>query len=214
MPVIFPDAVCLICKGKYSGKGMTRHLSSCIPKFLKPVKPTTKSQIRRFFHLLVKGRYLPGYWLHLKVAGDARLGDLDAFLREIWLDCCGHLSAFSLGSTEIKRTRKIRHILEPGMELLHEYDFGSTTELIIKAVKLYDGAMPKNELIQILSRNEPPEISCEVCGKLPAVEICAECQWDGRGWLCQGCAETHECGEEMMLPVVNSPRVGVCGYTG
>ena len=24
----------------------------------------------------------------------------------------------------------------------------------------------------------------------------------------------HECGQEMLLPVVNSPRVGVCGYVG
>jgi hypothetical protein len=45
---------------------------------------------------------------------------------------------------------------------------------------------------------EPPLISCEVCGK-PATEVCAG---------------EHECGEEMLLPVVNSPRVGMCGYTG
>jgi hypothetical protein len=32
--------------------------------------------------------------------------------------------------------------------------------------------------------------------------------------LCQACAEDHECGEDMQLPVVNSPRVGVCGYAG
>ena len=24
----------------------------------------------------------------------------------------------------------------------------------------------------------------------------------------------HECGAEVLLPVVNSPRVGVCGYSG
>jgi hypothetical protein len=34
------------------------------------------------------------------------------------------------------------------------------------------------------------------------------------GWLCDECAVGHECGEEMLLPVVNSPRVGVCGYVG
>lgn len=26
--------------------------------------------------------------------------------------------------------------------------------------------------------------------------------------------KTHECGEDMLLPVVNSPRVGMCDYTG
>ncbi len=34
------------------------------------------------------------------------------------------------------------------------------------------------------------------------------------GWLCDSCAEDHKCGEDMLLPVVNSPRTGVCGYTG
>jgi len=32
--------------------------------------------------------------------------------------------------------------------------------------------------------------------------------------VCEGCAGEHECGEEMLLPVVNSPRVGMCGYEG
>jgi hypothetical protein len=27
-------------------------------------------------------------------------------------------------------------------------------------------------------------------------------------------SEEHECGEEALLPVVNSPRMGMCGYTG
>lgn len=34
------------------------------------------------------------------------------------------------------------------------------------------------------------------------------------GRLCDTCAESYECGEEMLLPVVNSPRVGMCAYDG
>ena len=37
---------------------------------------------------------------------------------------------------------------------------------------------------------------------------------EGGRWLCEDCAKTHECGEEMLLPVCNSPRLGVCGYCG
>ena len=44
--------------------------------------------------------------------------------------------------------------------------------------------------------------------------VCTECVFDDGGWLCETCAVKHECGEEMLLPVVNSPRVGMCGYTG
>ena len=209
-----PKATCLLCMAKYSDRGMTRHLQACIPKSLESGKSKTKPQIRRFFHILVRGFYLSEYWLHLKVAGDARLKDLDVFLREIWLECCGHLSAFRMGRSELKMSKKVRHALQPGMELPYQYDFGSTTDLLIKVMAEYDGAMPKNEQIQILARNAPPEISCDVCGQTAATQICSECQWEDRGWLCQKCAQTHDCGEEMMLPVVNSPRTGVCGYSG
>ncbi len=100
------------------------------------------------------------------------------------------------------------------MELLHEYDFGTPTELLVKVLGEYEGPMERNEPVQILSRNEAHEIPCDECGKAPAVQICTECQWDEEVWLCQACAEDHECGEDMQLPVVNSSRVGVCGYAG
>jgi hypothetical protein len=193
---------------------MTRHLQSCLPKSRDSQLKHQKFKTQPFFHILVKGYYLPEYWLHLKVASNARLEDLDQFLRHIWLECCGHLSAFRIKGTEFKMGQKLKDVLSPGMELLHEYDFGTTTELLVKTLGIYEGPMEKNKPIQILARNEAPDITCDECGKIPAVEICSECQWDGGGWLCQTCAQDHECDEEMFLPVANSPRTGECGYTG
>lgn len=66
----------------------------------------------------------------------------------------------------------------------------------------------------MLARNHDPQLPCEKCGKGVATQICSDCQWSGEGWLCDKCAGRHKCGEEMLLPVVNSPRAGVCGYTG
>ena len=54
---------------------------------------------------------------------------------------------------------------------------------------------------------------CEKCGQ-PAVWVCSSCIYDNGGWLCDAHTRKHKCGEEMLLPVVNSPRVGMCGYTG
>jgi hypothetical protein len=124
------------------------------------------------------------------------------------------MSAFSYGQQELGMGQKIGTVLRPGMALLHEYDFGTTTELLVKVVAGYEGPIQKGRPIEILARNEPPEIPCDECGEALAAEICADCQWDGAGWLCESCAETHECGEDMLLPVVNSPRTGVCGYSG
>jgi len=183
----------------------------------------------RILHIFVKGSYSPEYWMHLEVVANAKLKALDSFLREIWLECCGHLSAFTIGgirySSDFDKDSifysdfkdksmnyKIGSVLGTGMEFIHEYDFGTTTELSLKVVSERIGT-PVDEPVQIMARNDPPEIACMVCGKV-ATQVCAQCIYDGEGWLCDKCCKKHKCGEDMFLPVVNSPRVGMCGYTG
>jgi hypothetical protein len=223
---------CYLCQGEFSKATMTKHLQACqrrandaaIAAGHRPGRQSKK------FHLVVEGRYQPMYWMHLEVSTGATLADLDHFLRGSWLECCGHLSAFEIGNQsyssgsgmaagwgedlEDEETMHVRldKVFSPGLKCRHEYDFGSTTELNVK-VLAEEKRETKGEPIQVLARNTPPPILCGVCGK-PAVAVCAECSYEEQGWLCAACAKAHECGEEMLLPVVNSPRVGVCGYTG
>ncbi len=151
------------------------------------------------------------YFLQLLMDGDATLKKLDAFLRKIWLECCGHLSRFSVGMT-----RKASQVFEPGIQLDYEYDFGSTTELTVKVLAQYAFGVKKG--IELLSRNEPLEIMCDKCGKQPAVELCTVHWSEEERFFCEKCAEPHqkECedAEYAMMPVVNSPRMGECGYEG
>jgi hypothetical protein len=170
------------------------------------------SSLLKFFHLLVEGHHLPEYWMHLKVSSHARFEDLDNFLRKIWLECCGHMSAFRIGREEVKKSKKLEYVLHPGMRLNYEYDFGSTTELMVKVVSEFKGNIKTGE-VGILARNDPPQIKCSNCDHL-ATRICTECIYEDAGWLCDDCAEDHKCDEDMLLPVVNSPRTGVCGYVG
>jgi hypothetical protein len=107
---------------------------------------------------------------------------------------------------------RLDKVLSPGQTCFYEYDFGTTTDLRLKVVSERQAAT-KGNAIQALARNVPPVILCEECGK-PATEVCSQCIFDDKGWLCDDCAMEHECGEEMLLPVVNSPRVGMCAYTG
>jgi hypothetical protein len=86
---------------------------------------------------MVQGDYSPEYWLHLKISSDAKLKDLDQFLRDIWLECCGHMSLFRQERHELKMGSKLMDVLRPGMELTHEYDFGDTTELLVKVIAQY-----------------------------------------------------------------------------
>ncbi|MDR1802869.1 MAG: hypothetical protein LBQ94_04625, partial [Treponema sp.] len=44
--------------------------------------------------LKIEGSFLKGYWLYIDVPKERTLADVDRFLRKIWLECCGHMSAF------------------------------------------------------------------------------------------------------------------------
>jgi late competence protein required for DNA uptake (superfamily II DNA/RNA helicase) len=112
---------------------------------------------------------------------------------------------------EMDMGTRLNQVLEVGMRFFYEYDYGSTTALALKVVALRERGSAK---VQLLARNEAPQVTCQRCGNKPATQICTECAWNGEGWLCKSCLVAHECGDEMCLPVVNSPRVGVCGYTG
>jgi hypothetical protein len=206
---------CALCGKDYARAGMTRHLESCLKKGSGATGHPGKSQ--RFFLVLVTGRYATDYWMHLKVAAGTTLESLDDFLRDTWLECCGHMSAFMRRREEIGMNRKVDRIFTPGLELEHIYDFGSSTELRVKVVNAFMGPVTPRKPVEMLARNEAPMIPCDACGRMPAATICKECQWEGEGWLCSSCAETHECfvdGEASCLPVVNSPRTGTCAYTG
>ena len=160
--------------------------------------------------------------MHVAVPVTAPLSKLDRFLRHTWLECCGHLSAFDISGNryasaptegEMSMRARLSQVLEEGMKFTYEYDYGSTTALVLKVVALREQGTPKGA-VHLLAINEAPQVICQRCGTRAASQICTECAWDGEGWLCEACAGEHECGSEMCLPVVNSPRVGVCGYTG
>jgi hypothetical protein len=211
---------CLLCGASFGKLGITRHLQACAGA----AAPAAGA-----FHLVVEGAYAPQYWMHLLVSSRASLANLDAFLRKTWLECCGHLSAFTiegirytdprgrddfwgLGEPERNISTRLAKVLKPGLELSYEYDFGSTTDLRLRVVG-ETGLPASGEKVTVLARNDAPQIACEECGN-PATRVCSQCIYEGVGWLCDDCIVEHECGREMSLPVVNSPRVGVCGYTG
>lgn len=218
---------CKYCGKEYTFSYMNRHLPVCEERQKKWAEETGDKKCG-YFELAVYPKYNRDYWLYVEIKETATLKDVDQFLRDIWVECCGHLSAFDIGgiSYEVEpqddffwgkpvknMNCRLKSVLEKGMTFGYEYDFGSTTELMITVANYRIKSYRKEKLI-ILSRNNPIEILCDVCGKKSAAYICAECFYDGSGWLCEDCAKTHECGEEMLLPICNSPRVGVCDYCG
>jgi Plasmid pRiA4b ORF-3-like protein len=221
--------ICTFCRGEFSKSAMTRHLETCQQRASTEAKAGSrrKAQKIRTFHLVVEGRDLPMYWMHLDVTASTTLATLDRFLRDTWLECCGHLSAFEIGGNRYavdaglddgwdmdEKSMRVRldKVFSPGQSCSYEYDYGTTTELKLKVVAERE-VEAKGKAIEVLARNTPPVTLCEKCGK-SATNVCSQCIFDDKGWLCDDCAEEHECGEEMLLPVVNSPRVGMCAYSG
>jgi hypothetical protein len=70
--------------------------------------------------------------------------------------------------------------------------------------------------ILLMAHNNPPEFACQECGQ-PATRLCLECiyEYDKDGTLCDEHAEGHPHDDYgAPMPIVNSPRLGICGYTG
>jgi hypothetical protein len=160
-----------------------------------------------------QARYEPAYWLDIAGSPETTLKAVDVLLRREWLECCGHLSAFTdRGRRTIGKGRRIGDVLgSAGDRLDYVYDFGSSTELTVSHLAVIRTA--PNKRVRAVARNAPPSWQCAECGAA-AVSICADCASEGDGAYCGAHAEGHPCGEEMLLPVVNSPRIGVCAYSG
>lgn len=213
MAKVVTRGVCEFCGQDYSRRGIKRHLDSCSRRRMET------GGRKPYYTLSVEGAYERDYWLFVEIAGDATLEDLDRFLRDIWLECCGHLSQFRIGRDfflcagvdrewgELSMDIAIQNVAQPGLVFEHEYDFGSTTTLKLTFVSGRLGVFTKGEKIQLLARNIAPDLRCESCGGEATLFFSED-----HTLLCDSCAEKHGDEEEWSLPVCNSPRTGVCGY--
>ncbi len=211
---------CAYCGEVITKRGIAKHLKIC-PERLEALQSTAASNrpVEMFWHLRVQDAYDKDYWLDLEMVGSASLDTLDDYLRAIWLECCGHLSEFTIGGwsgMEIGMSRKANSIFEPGLVLRHLYDFGTTSETDIKVIGQREGKATTKHPISLLARNNMPEAACQECGQ-PANWLCIECLYeeDMAGHLCDEHVEDHpheDYGEPM--PLFNSPRMGMCGYDG
>jgi hypothetical protein len=212
---------CAYCGETIIRRGVSGHLEKCpqrqaaLAVALESTRP-----VETIWHLRIQDAHDKDFWLDLEMIGSASLDKLDKYLRAIWLECCGHLSQFTIGGwggTDIGKARKADSIFEPGLVLRHLYDFGTTSETDIKVMDARQGQATSKHPIALLARNQMPKVACQECGE-PAKWLCIEClceEEDKTGFLCDAHVEEHphdNYGEPM--PLLNSPRSGMCGYDG
>jgi hypothetical protein len=211
---------CSYCGAQIVKSVVTKHLSACSKRQeIIEKAERKKAESETLYHLRVQDAWRSEFWLDLEMRGSSTLKDLDYYLRGIWLECCGHLSRFSVGGWRgdgIPKNRKIGDVFRHGVELTHIYDFGTSSETLIKAAGTREGKPTTTRPIALMARNLIPEATCIECGQ-SAVWLCMECliEEDKRGTLCGEHAQGHphdNYGEPIRL--VNSPRLGMCGYNG
>ncbi|MEM8807422.1 MAG: hypothetical protein AAGF01_15490 [Cyanobacteria bacterium P01_G01_bin.38] len=210
---------CAYCGKEMSKGGMSKHLATCKARQTVIDKANQRKASREtLYHLRVQDAYMSDFWLNLEMRGSKKLQDLDHYLGAIWLECCGHLSEFGLErfSDTIAMGRKIDDVFSQVDQLTHIYDFGTSSETLIKRVDVREGVPTMTKPIALMARNNLPAVACMECGK-PATHLCMECIYEDEveGTLCDEHAEIHphdDYGEPMEL--VNSPRVGMCGDVG
>ncbi len=215
---------CALCNERTGKAGMARHLAACAPKH-----DTRRGAPCQLFHLRVESREVPIFWIDVEVKGESPLRRLDDLLRRVWLECCGHMSAFEINGLRYSvvvdhefgfdpnertmNTKVSRVLTSPGQRFTYEYDFGSTTSLALRVLGTRSGIIGRPPA-RLLARNASPVWPCAVCAA-PATLICPFCVDKPDPFSCPEHAREHACGEEeSFMPVVNSPRMGVCGYTG
>ena len=161
--------------------------------------------------LKIEGVYNKEYWLYIDVPKNETLSELDSFLRHIWLECCGHMSAFFQARRDEIDMEREWGSFAVGDKLLHHYDFGTTTETSITIIANITRKAPEGTM-RLLARNAPPALKCITCGK-PA-EYVGMGNFDPFEYLyCADCCDADE-EEGEFLPISNSPRMGQCAYSG
>ena len=162
---------CGYCEREFTKGSMLRHLPTC-PRRAEIVAESDRKRGRAssLTHLRVLDE-TGDFWLDLEMQASATLQDLDRYLRAIWLECCGHMSMFSTGGwaeeNELSMKTRIDRVLRPGVELLHIYDFGTTSETRVRGVAVREGRPTTRRPIDLMARNNMPDTPCMECDQPP-----------------------------------------------
>ena len=217
---------CYICGGMYSDKGIARHIRTCIADKC-GINATNDNIPKQGTYLIkVQDRYQKEYYLYLLVDGCVLLSELDRYLRDIWLECCGHLSCFKIEGDEYDSHPdtawndeegmdiEVGDVIDIGLSFSYTYDFGSSTMLGLKVMDVYQ-PIYEEKGIRLAGRNLMVKYPCSSCDR-EAVSMFENHEDGKQGLVCRNCMDRMKSENEEIYfsDPVNSPRSGVCGYDG
>lgn len=213
MPPPGSQGTCLLCRKTIKKKDAVSHARQCLEAQAWPRRKNPA------FLIAVQGHRMGSHWLLLLAHKSCTLATLDSLIRDVWVECCGHLSEFIIQGQRFTRSAEygemdmgvsLSRVLSPGVQFLYEYDFGSTTTLDLNVIDVYP-ASPPNGTLCLLSRNNLPKVSCDICGS-PAEFRLSDDDRESCTHLCRRCVVNSDHDPWCIDVISNSPRDGVCGY--
>jgi len=205
-------AKCYYCNKELTEKTIKRHMKNCseMERKVEELSEVDKKQ-RNQFIIAIKPKYNGNeYCIYLSIDENLSLVHIDQFMRDIWLECCGHLSAFKISGNfyqDYSMNTKLKDILAANEKFEYEYDFGSTTYLTLEVVDIIKVPASFSQ-IEIIARNHEVKHICEICGSEAEYF-----DYENDQWLCKKCIDKDN---DMIskFGYCNSPRDGVCCYEG
>jgi hypothetical protein len=208
-----PPGTCLLCKAPVTKRKVLKHSMECLQT------SGWRAGKHPSFLIMIQGHYNKSYWLVVLARHDARLGDLDQLIRDVWVECCGHLSSFLIEEVIYESDAEcstdamdvpLSHVLTRDSTFSYDYDFGSTTSLDLKVIGETPVA-PRDSQLCLIARNDRPVISCDRCGDT-AEFTRDDLEEEGPRYYCRKCLQSVNPDHEWVDTIANSPRNGICGY--
>ena len=216
---------CYYCNEELSEKNIKRHVKGCKVRKekIEEAMASSKKTKNQYILSIVPQFGSREYCLYIAIDIDLTLKNLDSFLRNIWLECCGHLSNFIIDGVTYDSTMekelesfyesetmdyKLKQVISAGDKFRYDYDFGSTTILKLEVVDEYLTGENHSQ-IEILARNKEIENFCVSCNKKAE-----RFDYEEEKFFCEECTDEDDDDMIYVPEYTNSPRDGVCGYEG
>jgi hypothetical protein len=192
--------ICDLCYQKFGCRKIITHIPSCIIE-----KNINKSG---FLIEFISSSYITRkqYYMYVIFGTTSTFNDIDKLLRE-WLKCCDHLSIIENDiqprylDNRVNYESPISQYRE-NIKFRYEFDMCSTTIVYFKILKKLNG-YDNNNNIDIIYKNKEYNVKCKCNEKAKKVLqqelICDKCLIEFDDDLLDLC-----------LPIVNSPRIGIC----
>ncbi len=157
---------CYYCNKELTERTIKRHTKSCseMKKIIEEKMKYTKG-VKDQFIISMKDKYNPSlYCIYVSIDANLQLQHLDKFIRDIWVESYGHLSAFYIdkevyhdnSDEQYEMNFHLKDVLNINKKFEYEYDFGSTTYLTLEVVDTIKVPSEFSQ-VEIIARNNPEE---------------------------------------------------------